>query len=182
MTEGEAGEIEPAEIWDGVPAGVPRSRRARTRWRASARRPRPTAATSRSSTCVVRGEERSFKGEGNGPVAAFVDGMRQAGADIRVLDYTEHALSGRRRRPRRGLRRVRHRRRDRVGRRHPREHRDGVAARRGVGRQPRRGHDDPGVGHSRAATRRWSTRRLTRASAASAAAPRENTTLESVSP
>ncbi len=30
---------------------------------------------------------------GNGPVAAFVDGMRQAGADIRVLDYAEHALS-----------------------------------------------------------------------------------------
>ena len=34
-----------------------------------------------------------FKGEGNGPVDAFVDGMRQAGADIRVLDYSEHALS-----------------------------------------------------------------------------------------
>jgi 2-isopropylmalate synthase len=42
---------------------------------------------------VVRGEERSFTGMGNGPVAAFVDGMRQAGADIRVLDYAEHALS-----------------------------------------------------------------------------------------
>jgi 2-isopropylmalate synthase len=42
---------------------------------------------------LVRGEERTFKGEGNGPVAAFVDGMRQAGAEIRVLDYAEHALS-----------------------------------------------------------------------------------------
>ena len=42
---------------------------------------------------VVRGEERTFSGLGNGPVAAFVDGMRQAGADIRVLDYAEHALS-----------------------------------------------------------------------------------------
>ncbi|HWU20117.1 MAG TPA: 2-isopropylmalate synthase, partial [Nocardioides sp.] len=42
---------------------------------------------------VVRGEERTFTGLGNGPVAAFVDGMRQAGADIRVLDYAEHALS-----------------------------------------------------------------------------------------
>jgi 2-isopropylmalate synthase len=42
---------------------------------------------------LVRGEERTFKGEGNGPVAAFVDGMRHAGADIRVLDYAEHALS-----------------------------------------------------------------------------------------
>jgi 2-isopropylmalate synthase len=42
---------------------------------------------------VVRGEERIFTGLGNGPVAAFVDGIRQAGADIRVLDYAEHALS-----------------------------------------------------------------------------------------
>jgi len=41
----------------------------------------------------VRGEERVFSGRGNGPVAAFVDGMRQAGAEIRVLDYAEHALS-----------------------------------------------------------------------------------------
>ncbi|HWI44024.1 MAG TPA: 2-isopropylmalate synthase [Nocardioides sp.] len=42
---------------------------------------------------AVRGDERTFTGLGNGPVAAFVDGMRQAGADIRVLDYAEHALS-----------------------------------------------------------------------------------------
>ncbi|MBV6727463.1 2-isopropylmalate synthase [Nocardioides daeguensis] len=42
---------------------------------------------------VVRGEQQTFTGMGNGPVAAFVDGMRQAGADIRVLDYAEHALS-----------------------------------------------------------------------------------------
>ena len=42
---------------------------------------------------IVRGETRHFEGEGNGPVDAFVHGMRQAGADIRVLDYAEHALS-----------------------------------------------------------------------------------------
>jgi 2-isopropylmalate synthase len=42
---------------------------------------------------IVRGESRTFEGEGNGPVDAFVHGMRQAGADIRVLDYSEHALS-----------------------------------------------------------------------------------------
>ena len=41
----------------------------------------------------VRGESRQFEGAGNGPVDAFVHGMRQAGADIRVLDYSEHALS-----------------------------------------------------------------------------------------
>jgi 2-isopropylmalate synthase len=42
---------------------------------------------------IVRGETRHFEGAGNGPVDAFVHGMRQAGADIRVLDYAEHALS-----------------------------------------------------------------------------------------
>jgi 2-isopropylmalate synthase len=42
---------------------------------------------------LVRGERRAFEGEGNGPVDAFVHGMRQAGAEIRVLDYAEHALS-----------------------------------------------------------------------------------------
>ncbi|MFT4262333.1 MAG: 2-isopropylmalate synthase [Nocardioides sp.] len=41
----------------------------------------------------VRGEQRTFIGEGNGPVAAFVDALAQAGAEIRVLDYAEHALS-----------------------------------------------------------------------------------------
>ncbi|UDY24848.1 2-isopropylmalate synthase [Nocardioides sp. Kera G14] len=44
-------------------------------------------------TLRVRGEERTIVGEGNGPVAAFVDGLAQAGAEIRVLDYAEHALS-----------------------------------------------------------------------------------------
>ena len=39
------------------------------------------------------GERFAVVGEGNGPVAAFVDGMRSAGAEIRVLDYSEHALS-----------------------------------------------------------------------------------------
>ena len=45
--------------------------------------------------CGVRVDDGAVEvhGEGNGPVAAFVDGMRQAGADIRVLDYSEHALS-----------------------------------------------------------------------------------------
>jgi 2-isopropylmalate synthase len=42
---------------------------------------------------LVRGEKRTFSGEGNGPVDAFVHGMRETGADIRVLDYSEHALS-----------------------------------------------------------------------------------------
>ena len=92
LTEGEAGEIEPSEIWAAFQ-------------REYLDREEPYLLQSFSSVTAedgsdrqvvdlrVRGEVRSFKGEGNGPVAAFVDGMRQAGADIQVLDYSEHALS-----------------------------------------------------------------------------------------
>jgi 2-isopropylmalate synthase len=46
----------------------------------------------------VDGELRELSGEGNGPIAAFVDAIngveRPAGSfDVRVLDYHEHALS-----------------------------------------------------------------------------------------
>ena len=92
-TDTVGGEIEPAKIWEMFTGRVPRPRdavragdvqladvRGRTRPAdGRAQRPRRAAA--------------HFEGEGNGPVDAFVHGMRQAGADIRVLDYAEHALS-----------------------------------------------------------------------------------------
>ncbi|MET0929077.1 MAG: alpha-isopropylmalate synthase regulatory domain-containing protein, partial [Aeromicrobium sp.] len=92
LTEGEAGEIEPSEIWA-------------TFQREYLEREEPYRLESFSSITAtdgsdqqvvelrVRGEVQEFKGAGNGPVAAFIDGMRQAGADIRLLDYSEHALS-----------------------------------------------------------------------------------------
>ncbi|MCU1588824.1 MAG: leuA [Frankiales bacterium] len=42
---------------------------------------------------VVRwdGETRSIRGEGNGPIAAFVHALAQLDVDARVLDYAEHA-------------------------------------------------------------------------------------------
>ncbi|TIC84836.1 2-isopropylmalate synthase [Nocardioides sp. GY 10113] len=91
-TDTAGGEVTPQQIWDIFRAEY-------------LEREEPYSLTSWSSVTdgegddqqqvhlVVRGEERVFSGEGNGPVAAFVDGMRQAGADIRVLDYAEHALS-----------------------------------------------------------------------------------------
>ncbi len=92
MTEGEAGEVEPDVIWTAFEKEY------------LTREEPYSLVTFSSSTSpdghdqqvvdlLVRGEHQSFKGEGNGPVDAFVDGMRQAGADIRVLDYSEHALS-----------------------------------------------------------------------------------------
>ncbi|MDR1790207.1 MAG: 2-isopropylmalate synthase [Propionibacteriaceae bacterium] len=40
-----------------------------------------------------RGVEKEISGEGNGPVSAFVDALASIGYTVRVLDYTEHALS-----------------------------------------------------------------------------------------
>ncbi|WP_433326144.1 2-isopropylmalate synthase [Spirillospora sp. CA-294931] len=41
----------------------------------------------------VNGEIREIQGVGNGPVSAFENALGQVGIDLRVLDYTEHALS-----------------------------------------------------------------------------------------
>ena len=41
----------------------------------------------------VDGVAQTVTGEGNGPLSAFVDALGSIGFDVRVLDYTEHALS-----------------------------------------------------------------------------------------
>ncbi|GAA1393783.1 2-isopropylmalate synthase [Luteococcus peritonei] len=46
-----------------------------------------------TANIVWQGAERTITGEGNGPVSAFVDALGQLGIQIRVLDYTEHALT-----------------------------------------------------------------------------------------
>lgn len=45
------------------------------------------------ATIVLDGEEQIIHGTGNGPIAAFVQGLSTKGFDVRVLDYHEHALS-----------------------------------------------------------------------------------------
>jgi 2-isopropylmalate synthase len=39
------------------------------------------------------GSSMTLEGGGNGPIAAFVDALAGIGVDVRVLDYTEHAMS-----------------------------------------------------------------------------------------
>ncbi|GAA4124590.1 2-isopropylmalate synthase [Knoellia locipacati] len=39
------------------------------------------------------GQEITVDGFGNGPIAAFIDALSTVGVDVRVLDYSEHALS-----------------------------------------------------------------------------------------
>jgi len=40
----------------------------------------------------LAGGERWLKGHGNGPIAAFVDALKDAGIVVELTDYTEHAL------------------------------------------------------------------------------------------
>jgi 2-isopropylmalate synthase len=40
----------------------------------------------------MAGAERWLKGQGNGPIAAFVDALRGAGIVVEITDYSEHAL------------------------------------------------------------------------------------------
>ena len=41
----------------------------------------------------IDGVEREIQGRGNGPIAAYMDGLRTAlGIELRVADFREHAL------------------------------------------------------------------------------------------
>jgi 2-isopropylmalate synthase len=94
LTEGEAGEIEPDAIWAAFEREYLEVEEPYLLESYSS-----VTATDGSDQQVVelrvRGRVQEFKGAGNGPVAAFVDSLRQAGADIALLDYSEHALAPR---------------------------------------------------------------------------------------
>ncbi|WP_298252384.1 2-isopropylmalate synthase [uncultured Arthrobacter sp.] len=46
-----------------------------------------------ATTLVVDGVQQRRSAQGNGPIDALLEILRQDGVDLRVLDYTEHALS-----------------------------------------------------------------------------------------
>ena len=50
-------------------------------------------ADTTSVTLTDHGREVTLEGVGNGPIAAFVSALATQDVDVRVLDYTEHALS-----------------------------------------------------------------------------------------
>ncbi|HLS44252.1 MAG TPA: 2-isopropylmalate synthase [Ornithinicoccus sp.] len=46
-----------------------------------------------TATIFVDGVHHQVEGHGNGPVSAFVNALQSVGVDVRVLDYSEHAMS-----------------------------------------------------------------------------------------
>ena len=86
------GQLEPA-LGD-LPVRVPGAGHAAA---AGERRRRHRRRTGQTSLDRARswpgGWMQTITGEGNGPVSAFVDAISALGHHVRVLDYTEHALS-----------------------------------------------------------------------------------------
>jgi 2-isopropylmalate synthase len=89
-TDAEGGEVPAAEIWrlferEYLAAGALALDSVRT----SETQGDHDALT---VTIEIDGARRTLSGTGTGPIAAFVDALRQVGIDVRVLDYSEHAL------------------------------------------------------------------------------------------
>jgi 2-isopropylmalate synthase len=90
VTENTGTEITPSEMWaqfEGEYLGLGRYRLDSYELRTTAEQAEITAQV------VVDGEHQTVAGRGNGPVSAFVHGLRSVlGVDVDVLDYSEHAI------------------------------------------------------------------------------------------
>jgi 2-isopropylmalate synthase len=91
VTEDTGTEISPAEMWDVFSAEYLEDgsvRLVRHESAASGDQDKVTA------DLVVDGRALTISGEGNGPIAAFVAGLRDGlGIDLDVVDYSEHAVT-----------------------------------------------------------------------------------------
>ncbi|SIR95756.1 2-isopropylmalate synthase [Williamsia sterculiae] len=94
VTDGEGGEVSPKAMWDIFADEYlqPISPLERMRQRVDAAE---VDGGEDSITAVVKvnGVEREISGHGNGPLDAFTDALGTVGYDVRVLDYSEHALT-----------------------------------------------------------------------------------------
>ncbi|MFC4606015.1 2-isopropylmalate synthase [Rhodococcus kronopolitis] len=94
LTDGEGGEVSPKEMWDVFHeeylAPVTPLERMRQKVTASEE---DGGIDSVDAVVKVDGKEQEISGSGNGPLAAFVDALGSIGFDVRVLDYSEHAMS-----------------------------------------------------------------------------------------
>ncbi|MFI6367362.1 2-isopropylmalate synthase [Nocardia sp. NPDC050630] len=94
ITDGEGGEVSPKEMWDVFAEEYLSPIRPLERMRQKVTASETDGGVD-SITAVVKvdGVEQEVTGAGNGPLAAFVDAIATVGFDVRVLDYSEHAMS-----------------------------------------------------------------------------------------
>jgi 2-isopropylmalate synthase len=94
ITDGEGGEVSPKEMWDVFAQEYlePITPLEQIRQHVVAA-DEDGGVDSITATVKVDGVEKEISGEGNGPLAAFVDALGTVGYDVQVLDYAEHALT-----------------------------------------------------------------------------------------
>ena len=94
ITDGEGGEVNPKEMWDVFAEEYLRPVRPLERVSQRVDASEVDGGDDTIHAVVkVDGVEKEITGTGNGPLAAFVDALGTVGYDIRVLDYSEHALT-----------------------------------------------------------------------------------------
>ncbi|TKK89030.1 2-isopropylmalate synthase [Herbidospora galbida] len=96
-TDAQGGEVTPAQMWEAfTDEYLPNP--ANPWGRVGLLAHRTTSAVDDkdaiSADVRVEGQIREIHGTGNGPISAFCDALGSLGIDVRVLDYTEHAMSG----------------------------------------------------------------------------------------
>ncbi len=91
-TEADGGEVTPAAMWEIFSAEYlePRTPLAVNSHHTSSAVGEKDVLT---VNAYVDGKAHELVGRGNGPIAAFTDALAALGFDVRVLDYSEHALS-----------------------------------------------------------------------------------------
>jgi 2-isopropylmalate synthase len=90
-TDAEGGEVTPAQMWEAFSAEYLSPGRVALQAHHTS-----SAVESKDALTVevsVDGAGRQIEGSGNGPISAFCDALGSIGVEVRVLDYTEHALS-----------------------------------------------------------------------------------------
>ncbi|GLW95462.1 2-isopropylmalate synthase [Actinokineospora globicatena] len=92
VTDSEGGEVTPKEMWD-VFATEYLDRVSPLRLRRHSISDDGEGRDEITAVVEVEGDTHEVHGVGNGPIAAFVDAIASVGFDVRVLDYSEHALT-----------------------------------------------------------------------------------------
>jgi 2-isopropylmalate synthase len=95
-TDDEGGEVSPTLMWDTFAAEYLDATAPLTlhEHRISGSDPSNGVGHDEITAVIeVEGDRHEITGAGNGPIAAFVDALASVGYDVRVLDYTEHALT-----------------------------------------------------------------------------------------
>ncbi|MEU1206305.1 2-isopropylmalate synthase [Nocardia sp. NPDC005825] len=94
ITDGEGGEVTPKEMWDVFSEEYLTPILPLERMRQKVTASETDGGVDHIEAVVkVDGVEHAIAGEGNGPLAAFVDALATIDYDVRVLDYSEHAMS-----------------------------------------------------------------------------------------